>query len=243
MERRKGFKAFTWALGSRFGKGMLFRVGGTYHAKGEIELCSNGFHWCDSLSDCYNWYPINISTRICEIEAWGNTEGYHSAGKFASRYIHIVRELSFPDILSELEKTDDPVRDMLLRSWETYFSMPFMSDFAPHRRAKCLLLACRADPFRVFRIELRRIDTGSRGYLRLPGHVILGDWHDLLFGRIWADESVYGLVSWKGTGKWVESEDDIEELRKKLPCGCYLMGGYATAGMINVLRLIKDMKK
>lgn len=243
MERRKGFKAFTWALGSQHGRHMIFRVGGTYHAKGKIELCSNGFHWCDKLSDCYNWFPEVVSTRICEIEAWGNTEGYHSDGKFASRYIHIVRELSLPDILSKLEKDNISTRNRLLRSWESFFSMGFYSNVTLHRRVRHLMLACRADPFRIFRLKLRCCDTGSEGYLLLPGHAIFIEWDGLSFRKIWGDETQYELVSWKGTSKWVTSKDDLDELERKLPFGRHLIGGFTESEMISALSLMNTGRK
>ena len=36
--------------------GMKYEVGETYYANGEIELCENGFHFCEKLTDVFDFY-------------------------------------------------------------------------------------------------------------------------------------------------------------------------------------------
>ena len=70
----KGYKAFGAGLKNRYG--MVFEVGKTYHANGEIEFgCGgNGFHFCTHLSDVFRYY--NKDEEIIVAEVYTEDTGY-----------------------------------------------------------------------------------------------------------------------------------------------------------------------
>ena len=65
----KGYKAFDSDLTCR---GMQYEVGKEYKFDSEPIPCRQGFHFCETIADCYEFYPMNDDTRICEVEATGD---------------------------------------------------------------------------------------------------------------------------------------------------------------------------
>ena len=49
----KGYKAFHDDMTCR---GMQYEVGKSYTMEAYPELCLRGFHFCQSLADCYEYY-------------------------------------------------------------------------------------------------------------------------------------------------------------------------------------------
>jgi hypothetical protein len=83
--------------------GFIFEVGQTYEIKGKLEICKNGFHFCQDFLDLNNYYKFsNTSNRYYEIEALGEviTEG----DKSVTNKIKIVRKLTQGDILIITDK-------------------------------------------------------------------------------------------------------------------------------------------
>ena len=64
----KGYKAFNSDLTCR---GMQYEVGKEYVFDGKPIPCRQGFHFCETIADCYEFYPMSDDTRICEVEATG----------------------------------------------------------------------------------------------------------------------------------------------------------------------------
>ena len=65
----KGYKAFNSDLTCR---GMQYEIGKEYVFDGEPIPCRQGFHFCETIADCYEFYPMSDDTRICEVEATGD---------------------------------------------------------------------------------------------------------------------------------------------------------------------------
>ena len=65
----RGYKAFNKDLTCR---GMQYEVGKEYKFNGEPIPCRQGFHFCETIADCYEFYPMSDDTRICEVEATGD---------------------------------------------------------------------------------------------------------------------------------------------------------------------------
>ena len=65
----KGYKAFNNDLTCR---GMQYEIGKEYVFDGEPIPCRQGFHFCETIADCYEFYPMSDDTRICEVEATGD---------------------------------------------------------------------------------------------------------------------------------------------------------------------------
>ena len=89
----KGYKAFNKDLQCR---DYQFVVGSVFTKEGKLEICSNGFHFCEKLKDIFEYYPKTMDTRVCEVEALGEviTEG----DKSVTSSIRITRELSREEI-------------------------------------------------------------------------------------------------------------------------------------------------
>ena len=91
---KKGYKVFdeNWCC-----RGFQYEVGKTYTHEGEIKLCTAGFHFCENLIDCFDYYPFNKETHVAEIIARGDiiTDGQKSV----TNIIDIVRELDWSEVL------------------------------------------------------------------------------------------------------------------------------------------------
>src|SRR5690606_3271747 len=74
-----------------------FRVGKTYSIKGELEICKNGFHFCQNFFDVYNYYSKSEETRIFEVEALGQV--ITEQDKSVTNKIKIVREIKGKELL------------------------------------------------------------------------------------------------------------------------------------------------
>ena len=93
----KAYKAFNSDLTC---KGFQYEVGKEYHHKGKLELCESGFHACESLADCFSFYPFSeTKTRVAEVLVWGKVE-YEDVGvKLCASNIKVVRELTWNEVL------------------------------------------------------------------------------------------------------------------------------------------------
>ena len=83
----KGYKGFNQDLTCL---GFQYEVGKTYHQDGNLKVCENGFHFCENLSDCFEFYN-KFDSRFCEVEALGNVQ--KRINKIATLDIKIIREL------------------------------------------------------------------------------------------------------------------------------------------------------
>ena len=90
----KAYKAFDKNLCCR---GFQYEVGKEYTVDGKIKICSNGFHACAKISDCFDYYPFRKEPRVAEVELFGETET--DGTKTVASKIKIIRELSWLDVL------------------------------------------------------------------------------------------------------------------------------------------------
>lgn len=97
----RGYKAFNKDLTCR---GFQYEIGKTYEMDGEIEICRRGFHFCENLSDCYNFYEMWSDTRICEVEALGEIKSDNEV-KYCTNKIKILSEVEKPKEKSNVSKT------------------------------------------------------------------------------------------------------------------------------------------
>ena len=67
--KMKGYKAFNKDLTCR---GMQYEIGKEFTFDGEPIPCRQGFHFCETIADCYEFYAESDDTRICEVEAVGD---------------------------------------------------------------------------------------------------------------------------------------------------------------------------
>lgn len=88
----KGYKAFNKDLTCR---DFQYEVGHTYEMEDKPIICNKGFHFCKSISDTYKFYDMKDSTRICEVEAFGDIVTEDNI-KFCTNKIKIIREITDP---------------------------------------------------------------------------------------------------------------------------------------------------
>ena len=93
----KAYKVFNkdWTC-----KGFKYEVGKEYQHKGKIQICESGFHSCEKLSDCFNYYPFLPSEiKVAEVLAWGDVKHEKSSSKICSSMIEITKELEWSEVL------------------------------------------------------------------------------------------------------------------------------------------------
>ena len=93
----KAYKAFNSDLTC---KGFQYEVGKTYRHDAVLKLCESGFHACDSLVDCFRFYPFDeTETRVAEVLVWGEIEYEDADVKLCASNIKVVRELTWSEVL------------------------------------------------------------------------------------------------------------------------------------------------
>ena len=78
-----------------------YEVGKAYKHEGEISPCSSGFHFCEKLENCFNYYEAISWNKICKIKASGKI--LKENDKSTCEIIEILEEIPFNKI-SELIK-------------------------------------------------------------------------------------------------------------------------------------------
>ena len=93
----KAYKAFNSDLTCI---GFQYEVGKEYHHKGKITVCWAGFHACESLADCFRFYPFSeTKTRAAEVLVWGKVKYEDTGVKLCASNIKVVRELVWSEVL------------------------------------------------------------------------------------------------------------------------------------------------
>ena len=90
----KGYKVFNedWTC-----RGFQYEVGKTYEMNDTPLCCYQGFHFCERLIDCFNYYQFIYENKIAEIEALGEIDS--NGMKSCTNKIKIVREISWEEAL------------------------------------------------------------------------------------------------------------------------------------------------
>ena len=93
-KKMRGYKVFNpdWKC-----YGMQYEVGRTYKHKGNLSLCESGFHFCEKLIDCFNYYQFNPNNKVAEIKAIGKI--VNGDNKSVTDNISIIKEISWQNVL------------------------------------------------------------------------------------------------------------------------------------------------
>ena len=91
----KGYKVFNpdWTC-----NGFQYEVGKTYKHEGNIEVCKEGFHFCQKVSNCFNYYAFDSRNKVAEVKAVGIVKT--SGDKSVTDIIEIVREITWNEVLT-----------------------------------------------------------------------------------------------------------------------------------------------
>lgn len=89
----KGYKVFNpdWTC-----RDFQYEVGKTFEHEGNIEVCKEGFHFCQKMVNCFNYYPFDINNKVAEVEALGLVK--QKRDKIVTDKIHIIRELTWNEV-------------------------------------------------------------------------------------------------------------------------------------------------
>ena len=91
----KGYKVFNedWTC-----RDYQYEVGKSYEMDEEPICCSRGFHFCEKLIDCFDYYLFNSKNKVAEIEAYGEIDTEDN--KSCTNKIKIVKELTWAEVLN-----------------------------------------------------------------------------------------------------------------------------------------------
>lgn len=92
-----GYKVFypDWTCRERF----QYEVGKVYEMDEKPECCSNGFHFCKKLADCFNYYRFNPNNKVAKVIALGEIDEEDDDSKCCTNKIKIMKELSWEEVL------------------------------------------------------------------------------------------------------------------------------------------------
>ena len=90
----RGYKVFNpdWTC-----RDFQYEIGKTYKHDGNIKMCGAGFHFCQKISDCFNYYSFDSNNKVAEVEAIGLVET--QGDKSVTNEIKIIRELTWHEVL------------------------------------------------------------------------------------------------------------------------------------------------
>ena len=92
----KGYKVFNsdWTC-----RGYQYEIGKTYEIAENPQCCKVGFHFCERLADCFNYYSFNTNNKVAEIEAIGEIDFDDTNSKRCTNKIVILKELKWSEVL------------------------------------------------------------------------------------------------------------------------------------------------
>lgn len=110
----KGYKVFNkdWTC-----RGFQYEVGKTYEMKEDPVCCRRGFHFCERLVDCFNYYIFNSENKVAEVEALGEID--KADNKSCTNKIKIVRELTWHEVLDLVNAGKDNTGKSNTGDWNT----------------------------------------------------------------------------------------------------------------------------
>ena len=91
----KGYKVFNsdWTC-----RGFKYKIGEEYKMDNDIAVCERGFHFCEKLVDCFEFYAFDPKNKVAEIEALGIVKNKKDDIKSVTNHIKIVEELSWLEV-------------------------------------------------------------------------------------------------------------------------------------------------
>ena len=92
----KGYKVFNsdWTC-----RGYQYEIGKTYEIAESPKCCKVGFHFCEKLADCFNYYSFDPNNKVAEIEAIGEIDFDDTNSKCCTNKIVILKELKWSEVL------------------------------------------------------------------------------------------------------------------------------------------------
>ena len=91
-----GYKGFNYKLQGC--NNFQFQEGKTYEIEGDLEMCKNGFHYCDMPLNVLDHYPNKWGNKYAIIEALGHVIEDFEYKKTVTNIIKIVKIISFEEL-------------------------------------------------------------------------------------------------------------------------------------------------
>lgn len=102
-------KLFTDANGGN--ERFYFNLGNSYFCNDikEVRCCGYGYHFCERLTDVFNYYPFLESMAYCQVEGLfdikkGSYDIDIGKDKIATRGIRIVKRLTWDEVLEQIKR-------------------------------------------------------------------------------------------------------------------------------------------
>jgi hypothetical protein len=97
MSKIIGYKVFNsdWTC-----RGFQYEVGKEYFYDGNIEMCGAGFHFCQKIADCFNYYSFNKNNKVAKVEVVEGGVCETKEDKSVTNHIRIIKEVSWIEMLS-----------------------------------------------------------------------------------------------------------------------------------------------
>lgn len=102
-----GFKVFNSDWTSSHGD-IVFEVGKTYRTAGDPKLCETGFHFCEDVLDCFNYYTLDVRNHVCRVKATGKIDrGNYDYGdrKACTNELAVVEEVPWDEVFAIIESS------------------------------------------------------------------------------------------------------------------------------------------
>ncbi len=101
-----GYKLFTPEWTAVCGKGgysnpYQYKVGESYEEPNPPKARQTGFHFCENLIDCFNYYGVEVRNRIAMVEAYGEID--RDGNALATNKIRILREIPWREAVGIIE--------------------------------------------------------------------------------------------------------------------------------------------
>ena len=92
-----GYKVFLPDWRSESGDLPPFEVGKEYTYDGKLQICKSGFHYCENLIDCFNYYEWDIGNKVCLIHV-DDSVSMSAGEKSVTGKFTIIRELDWNEV-------------------------------------------------------------------------------------------------------------------------------------------------
>lgn len=79
-----------------------YKVGKIYMMDEPIRLCRSGFHYCEKLGDCFQYYLFDTDAKVAEVEPLGEIVKSDDDSKCCTNKIRIVREIPLSEAIDIL---------------------------------------------------------------------------------------------------------------------------------------------
>jgi len=91
-----GFKVFNpdWTC-----LGFKYKVGKIFEEKITPDCCYKGFHFCNELRNCFNYYPFDPKNKVAQIIALGEIDKDENGLKSCTNKIYIEKEITWEEVL------------------------------------------------------------------------------------------------------------------------------------------------